>query len=340
MKKTSLVMVVVIAGIIGLGAYLRWEMARNREKMREEIRHEVADAPLNLARDIAKLGKETLGGEIAVTGKSASVLRPSGPIALPSDKTNTAPANPIFGLLDVAVKTAQQLDRIALDITRLTDEEESTVGAEIDRMILMNTPATTDVNLQQRIDSLAKPLLGQRKRRAITYTVRVIESDEVNAFSIAGGYIYITSAFIEQFPSDVSIVMALAHETAHVELRHCVEKVQHMAVAKQIVGNLAELAQIGYSTLRSTYTKEQEFEADEYGFNMARTAKWPSAGLLEFYRDLESYERQQRQQTQPPPVDSTGPPPLQIRLLRYFDTHPSTHERLLRLEQVLARSVR
>jgi beta-barrel assembly-enhancing protease len=331
MKRRSVTLVVVVAGLVGLGYWLRTEMARHREKVREEIRREITEAPANIVRGVAdaanKAATDAGGsreGPPSVAGNTATT--PS------STRTNPTVADALAGLFDVAVKTAQQVDRVGLELTRLTDEQESKLGAEIDRMILADTPVVSDAALQRRVQSLARPLIEQRQRRAITYTVRVLDSEDVNASSVAGGYVYVTRAFLKQFPTDAALVMALAHEIGHVDLRHCVEQIQYRAAARQFVGDLAELAQIGYATARSAYTKDQEFAADEYGFAAARKAGWAAADLVQFYRDLDFYERGQRVNRKGDAGPDEKPPELVTRLAEYLRTHPATRERLARLE--------
>lgn len=158
-----------------------------------------------------------------------------------------------------------------------------------------------------------------------------MDSDTANAYSVAGGYIYFTRAFLKQFPSDAAIAMTLGHEIGHVDLRHCVEKLQYQAAGKQIVGDLASLAQLAYTTMRSAYTKDQEFEADQYGFEAARKAGWKSEELLGFIRGLAAYERKQ---TTKGGIGETRQSelPLATKLAEYLATHPPTEERLRRLE--------
>ena len=68
-----------------------------------------------------------------------------------------------------------------------------------------------------RIARLMAPILEDRKRKQLQYTFHVVESKMVNAFSLAGGHVYVTTAFLHEFPSDAALVMALGHEVGHVE---------------------------------------------------------------------------------------------------------------------------
>jgi predicted Zn-dependent protease len=248
----------------------------------------------------------------------------------PKQSESTKPQGLFDTLLDTTVKTAQKVDRIGLEMTRMTDAEESALGAEIDKEVLLYAPVFENAATQQRLTKLAAPLIEQRQRRAINYTVRIVDSDVVNAYSIAGGYVYITRAFLKEFPSDAAIVMALGHEVGHVDLRHCVEKVQYQAAGKKLAGDVAGLAQIAYGTLRSAYTKEQEFDADKYGFEAACKAGWRPSELLDFIRGLAAYEN--RQNTNSDPQLDHGQSELGNKLTEYLATHPPGAERVRKLE--------
>jgi predicted Zn-dependent protease len=257
--------------------------------------------------------------------------------AMAEQSSGTNPPDLFDALVDTAVKTAKQVDRIGLEATRMTDAEESALGAAIDKEVLRHTPALDDAAMQRRVATLAAPLTEQRRRQAVNYTVRILDSGVVNAYSIAGGYVYLTKAFLKEFPSDAAVVMALGHEIGHVDLRHCVEKVQYQAAGRPIAGDWAALAQAAYGTLRSAYTKDQEFDADAYGFEAACRAGWRPTELLDFIRGLAAYEQRQSQNSA---VGETGQRQsgLDKKLADYLATHPSTPERLRKLEALAASS--
>jgi beta-barrel assembly-enhancing protease len=245
---------------------------------------------------------------------------------------STNPPKGLFNaLLETAAQAAGQIDRIGLEITRLSDAEESALGAEIDKAILRHTPAITNKVMQQRIERIAAPIIQHRQRPAIHYTVRILDSDEVNAYSAAGGFLYFTRAFLREFPSDAALAMTLGHEIGHVDLRHCVEKVQYLAVGREVAGDWAAMAQIAYGALRSAYTKEQEFEADKYGFDAARQAGWKAGELLNFVRGLAAYQQRQNAKSTEP-QSSAKPSGLSQTISDYLATHPPSSERVKHLE--------
>ena len=329
MKSYTAIMLFVFCGFVALAVYLRWEMASTRERLREDVRREIVESPAAITRDLTRAVQRTA----ETIGKpSTSDQRTTD--ARPGASTN-AVTESFMGLLDVTTKLMRQVDRIGLDATRLTDEEESKVGQQIHRKILQETGVFNEAASKRRVQEIARPLIEQCRRKEIRYTLSVLDTTNVNAFSVAGGYVYVTRAFLKEYPSDAALALALGHEIGHVELRHCVEKIQYAVIGKELFGDIAAIAQLAYATLRSPYSKGQEFEADHFGFVAARKAGYPTRDLLGFLEDLQAFERKQAAEADVPLYIGQGKPDVVIdRMVDYFATHPSTTDRLKRLEDL------
>ncbi|MEI8041441.1 MAG: M48 family metalloprotease [Verrucomicrobiota bacterium] len=268
-------------------------------------------------------------------GESASdqaVEKRSQHATAPIEKAEAGESQDLLStLLNTAAQAAKQIDRIGLQMTRMTDSEESEVGAEIDKKVILHTPVVKDLAIQGRIDRLAGPLIDQRRRRAIKFTVKIVDSSDANAYSAAGGYVYLTQGFLKEFPSDAAIVMAIGHEIGHVDLRHCVEKVQYEVAGRQIIGDFAAIAQVAYGTLSSAYTKEQEFDADKYGFESARRVGWQRQELLDLLSSLIAYEEHHGTSDRTSGTNQIVSASLD-KVFRYLASHPATSERLRKLQ--------
>jgi Zn-dependent protease with chaperone function len=304
------------------------ERVLHQDTMSDAIRREIIEAPINIARDLV--------GEVKQTADNAVNSSPSGKSAGTSSARQANDSNDLLSsLLDVATKTAQLADRIGLEATSLTDEQEAAIGREINRNILGDTKEFLDASSQHRVEAIAKQLITQCRRKNIVYTIKLLDSTNVNAFSVAGGYVYVTQAFLKQFPSDAALALTLGHEIAHVDLRHCVEKIQYQVKGKELVGDASNLAQFVYATLRSPYSRSQEFEADAYGFRAAMKSGWRDQQLLQFMRELSAYQRKGAGESQDvETIKRDSMTVLASRLDDYFASHPSTTERVARLEAI------
>ena len=347
-----LVGVVVLVGTL---AFVKWEMARNRRMLAEEIDRSVADAPARIAASAVKAATQLLntnpapaasqsdtqqnqapdllGGLLNLatkTGQRAAQILSSNAPAAGKSNDATQQQDAVGTMMDLAAKTAQKVDEAGLKVTELSDEEEMQFGEQLDRDILREMPEDANPQARARLEALAKPLIEQCQRKGIHYRIRIVNSSKINAFGCAGGRVYITTAFLKRFPADEEAAMTLGHELAHIELKHAVHKVQYLYRGRKTFGGFADIGQAAYSALSAPYTKDQEFDADAQGFDFCRKAGWQASKLFSVYEGLMKLEQEQDQKR----AGSSSEPvsELERRLGDYFSSHPHTADRLARLK--------
>ena len=169
------------------------------------------------------------------------------------------------------------------------------------------------------------------------FTITVLNSPEVNAFALPGGYVYLTRGLLALANSEAEVAAVLAHEIGHVAARHTAERFSQAMIAQLgtvVVGALAEssqiadLAQLGAGLYLAGYSREQEFEADLLGVRyMARTGYDPRAAES-FLRSL---GREHQLQARIEGEDA-------VRDRGFFATHPRTVDRIQRAIAVAASS--
>lgn len=260
-------------------------------------------------------------------GKLADTLNKS------SKRENPDLGNGGANILEAVINIAKEVDRVGLDLTRMSDEEEQKLGALINKEILKKETILSEPALQKRVLNIMFTLIAHCKRKRIQYTLQIIDSSEVNAFSVAGGYVYLTRGFVKRFTSDAALAMALGHEIGHVDLRHCVEKIQYYSLGQQVLGELTSFAQFGYQTLRTAYTKGQEFEADRFGFQAGSKTGVTRQAMIEFLENLDAYEKTAGKQFRAASGNAKSTDEQGIAD-RCFATHPSTAERISKLKSI------
>ena len=126
------------------------------------------------------------------------------------------------------------------NLEKLSDQEEMRLGEALNDMIMRFNPPTPGGPWQERVYTAAKPLLSRVTRKDIKYTFTILESEEVNAFSHSGGYVYISRGLFPFMGEDEDAVLQfiLAHEIAHVDLRHMIRCLQDPGVQKIQMGTL------------------------------------------------------------------------------------------------------
>lgn len=162
----------------------------------------------------------------------------------------------------------------SIDLNRLTPEEEARLGAELQRLVLASNLVDPNGDLQ-RLKRVSDPLIAKTTRKEVQYSFAILDSDEVNAFSLPGGYIYVSRGLFQLVgeavdpEQDYALQFALGHEIAHVDLKH--------ALTLVAAGQAAGKAQ-GVDTLNQLmvpigmgYPDAQEFAADTWAYQRMTT---------------------------------------------------------------------
>ena len=257
-------------------------------------------------------------------------------------KTPTESGDPIKRLFNLGREVSKAVDEVGQEVFALSWEEEKKTGRDMHRALTRDYELTRPPVVVERLERLARPIANQRSRKELTLTFHVIESDEVNAFAHAGGYVYVTTGMLDVLKSDAQLQFFLAHEIAHHELKHTVQRITYAARASEVAGEAGgTLAQVAYMAIALGYSQEQELEADAWAFHAmlraGRSREEALAGMRRMLTHVKGKERERK------PVEARTPARKTLRQIEdHFRSHPPTAERLEALEalEVPARSGR
>jgi len=141
--------------------------------------------------------------------------------------------------------------------------EEMQFGDALNELILINHPAVEEGSPQQKlILGAVQPLLDLRERKEVEVKLVVLDTDEVNAFSHLGGYVYVTRGLLNFAGTDEEFRFVVGHELAHLDLKHGQEQVATLSRdgTAEKVGTLQAM----YHQVAAGYTEPQEFAADDW----------------------------------------------------------------------------
>ncbi|MBI4937347.1 MAG: M48 family metalloprotease [Nitrosomonadales bacterium] len=172
----------------------------------------------------------------------------------------------------------------------MSEAQEISVGRRADADVLKQYHAYESPALQDYVDSVGQELARKSHRGNLNYRFTVLDTPEVNAFALPGGYVYITRGILAYLNSEAELAAVLGHEIGHVTARHGVRQQSAaqvadigLAVASIFVPQLnsgagQNLANILGGALLSGYGREHELEADRLGAEyLARTEYDPQA---------------------------------------------------------------
>ncbi len=172
----------------------------------------------------------------------------------------------------------------------MSESQEVQVGRQEDVKVRQEYGVFDDKPLQNYVNEVGQRLGKASHRPQLQYSYVVVDSPEINAFALPGGYIYITRGLLAYLNTEAELAAVLGHETGHVTARHSVQQISAATAA----GFGATLAGIFVPALRnqagdtalnlfgnallSGYGREHELEADKLGADyLYRTGYDPQA---------------------------------------------------------------
>lgn len=177
---------------------------------------------------------------------------------------------------------------------------------------------------RERVGAIANSL-SQHVRRPMTYRAHVVSSPEINAFSLPGGHIYLTSSLLGFVRNEDELAGVIGHEIAHVDLEHCLDQHRYeAALSGRGVPSTALLLDTIRRAAAIAYSQQQEFDADARGAYLAALAGYDAKQMPAVFRRLDQLTRSK---------------PTRGFLRPYFESHPSSAARAGRLAQVVAQPV-
>lgn len=172
----------------------------------------------------------------------------------------------------------------------MSETQEVQTGRQEDVKVRQEYGVYDNKALQQYVNEVGQRLGKASHRPQLQYTYVVVDSPEINAFALPGGYIYVTRGILAYLNSEAELAAVLGHETGHVTARHGVQQMSASTAAgvgATLVGifvpalrNQAGDTAIGLlgNVLLSGYGREHELEADKLGAEyLYRTGYDPQA---------------------------------------------------------------
>ena len=220
------------------------------------------------------------------------------------------------------------------DAALLSPQDERAIGAALSAAILLRHKAADSGTLRRRMIEVARPILANRKRKEIEYTFLVLDSEEVNAFSHPGGYVYVSAGMFRLVADDFELRFVLAHEIAHVDLKHDAKLVADAARLDDAAGRPGPgLLQRLYHQIAKGHTDEQEYEADAWAFARMLQADDSGYQARHFLRKYLDYvENNGGGNGRKPP--KSGPDDGHQDVENHYPSHPPAMERFERMRSL------
>jgi predicted Zn-dependent protease len=214
----------------------------------------------------------------------------------------------------------------------VSTQQEVQLGTQYAQQINAQLPIVNDASVNQYINTLGTSIARIADTRGLRWRFYVVDSREVNAFAVPGGYVYVNRGLIERARTMNQLAGVLGHEIAHVTERHSVEQMAQAqradlgvslacvltSVCQSGVGSAA--LQVGGSALFAKFSRDDEAQADDRAVGYLVRAGIDPRGIVNMFQTLLS-ERRSRVSS----VDA------------FFRTHPLEEDRIAETNARIAR---
>jgi len=208
-------------------------------------------------------------------------------------------------------------------------EREVAIGrqlaAEVDRSSkIINDPLVTEY-----VNRIAQNVVLHSDSK-VPFTIKVIDSQEVNAFALPGGFLYVNRGLLEAADNEAEVAGVIAHEIAHVAARHGMEQASKGELFNYLSIPLIFLGGIGGYAIRQglglavplsflKFSRGAEKEADRLGAQYMWASGYDPNALITFFEKLQAKNKKK-----------PG------TLSKLFSTHPMTGDRITEVRELIA----
>jgi len=184
----------------------------------------------------------------------------------------------------------------------ISPETEIAMGKAADEQISQQYGVYQDKELQLYVNGIGQNLVSKLSDKVFPrYYFRIVDSSEINAFALPGGYVYVTLGLMAMVNSEAELAGVLGHEIGHIIFHHGAKQMVR-SIGAQILslgGAIASPQNAGQWLAVSSalsqqilmgYGREAEIESDEHGILNGREAGYSPFGMSEFLKSLRRKE--------------------------------------------------
>jgi beta-barrel assembly-enhancing protease len=209
-------------------------------------------------------------------------------------------------------------------------ESEIKLGREYAQQVEASAKLVQDPVINEYVNRIGQNLVRNSDAQ-VPFTIKVIDSDEVNAFALPGGFFYVNSGLILAADEEAELAGVMAHEIAHVAAHHYARQMTRAQWAR--LGTLPLIfvgGGVGYAVYEAagfgiplTFMKFQrnfEAEADYLGLQYMYKSGYDPQAFVSFFEKLEAKEKKK-----------PG------TLAKAFSSHPQTPDRIEKSQEEIGR---
>jgi hypothetical protein len=211
-------------------------------------------------------------------------------------------------------------------------DSEIKMGKQYADEIEKSTHFITDPVIDEYVNRIGQNIVKNSDCK-VPFTIKVIDSDEINAMALPGGFFYVNSGLILAADEEAELAGVMAHETAHVCAHHAAREMTRAEYAQigmvpliMMTGyswtgyGIYEAAQLAIPVTFLEFSREFEAQADFLGVQYMYRAGYDPQAFISFFEKIQALEKRK--------------PGL---VAKAFSDHPQTPDRILHTQEEIAR---
>ena len=207
-------------------------------------------------------------------------------------------------------------------------EKEIALGRQLAEEVERNAKIVDDPVISEYVNRIGQNIVNNSDAK-VPFTIKVIDSEEVNAFALPGGFFYVNTGLIELAEDEAELAGVMAHEIAHVAARHGTRSatraqlVQFATIPLLFVGGWAgygiqQAANFAIPMTMLKFSREFEEDADFLGVQYMYKAGYDPASMVQFFERLKAKEKKKKN-----------------FVARAFSSHPMTKSRIKKVQKTI-----
>jgi hypothetical protein len=183
-------------------------------------------------------------------------------------------------------------------------DREIALGRTLAHQVEGSARLVTDPVVNEYVNRIGQNLVRNSDAR-VPFTIKVLDTDEVNAFALPGGFFYVNSGLILAADNEAELAGVMAHEIAHVAARHATKNMTRaqiwniasiplIFVGGPVAYAISEIASIAVPLGFLKFSRDAEREADLLGLEYDYAAGYDPQAFVQFFEKLKVDEKKKR----------------------------------------------
>lgn len=219
------------------------------------------------------------------------------------------------------------------DVTRGTwnlysPERELELGEELARKNEASSRLLKDAFVVEYVTEVADRI-GRNSDLRVPLRVRVVDSDEIDAFALPGGHFFVTTGLLLEARTEAELAAVMSHEIAHVAARHATRSMTRVKVwnlaslpllffGGPVVYGIQQGLALAVPLTFLRFSRNDEREADFLGLQYHAASGYDPVAFIDFFERIRQREKTQRG-----------------GIAKAFSTHPMTRDRIITAERTI-----